>query len=115
MTFGERLRQLRMSRYLTQKQLAEALDLSQTGIASYENNMREPSFKIIQRFADFFGVPMSSMLPTDNSAEQEFAQQMADAFKLNPKLVTLFKLTRDMNDTGLNAVITVAKAIAKRD
>ena len=115
MTFGERLRSLRQSRYLSQQKLANDLKISQTAVASYENNLREPSFAMLQRLADYFSVPLSTMLPTDNSAEQEFAQQLADAFKLNPKLVTLFKLTRDMESTDLDAIISVAKAIGKRD
>lgn len=55
-TFGQRLRELRMSKGLTQKRLAEYFQLSESTIGMYERDEREPSFQLIKGFADFFNV-----------------------------------------------------------
>lgn len=112
MTFGERLKQLRISRYLTQQKLADDLQISQSAIASYESNVREPSFSTVRAIANYFCVPASSMMPMDDSADMEFAQQVADSMHNNQRLAELFKYTRDMTDQELDAVLTVARALA---
>ena len=113
MTFGERLKQLRISRYLTQQKLANDLKISQSAIASYEIGAREPkNFEQIKKIAAYFGVPASSMIPMDDSADMEFAQQVADSMRSNQRLAELFKYTRDMTDQELDAVLTVARALA---
>ena len=42
MTFGERLKQIRMDRNMSQEELATILETSKQVISRYENNQRSP-------------------------------------------------------------------------
>ena len=50
--FGERLRQIRRERGLTQKQFAEKIGSNERGIQRYESGDREPAFRVILAILD---------------------------------------------------------------
>ena len=49
---GNQLRALRRSQFLTQKQLAQKLELSEQCISSWETDSRKPSLSSWRRLAD---------------------------------------------------------------
>lgn len=60
--FASRLREVRKSRSLRQKDLADALNLAQTTIANYEQNTRFPDEATLARLADFLHVSFDYLL-----------------------------------------------------
>lgn len=56
MTWNEKLRCERLSKGLSQKQVAEQLQISRTGYANYEHGTREPSFDVLRRICDFYDI-----------------------------------------------------------
>lgn len=60
--FPQRLNQLRTTRKVTQKELADYLHVSQNAVFNWENGKREPSIDVIEKIADYFGVSYSSMM-----------------------------------------------------
>lgn len=58
MNFGERLKQLRAVRNLTQKQLAIETETSERGIQNYEMGIRKPAFDVLIALADYFDVSL---------------------------------------------------------
>lgn len=58
MNFNERLKAIRISRNLTQKQVYESVGMSALGYQRYEYGDREPAFKNLLALADFFGVSL---------------------------------------------------------
>ena len=52
--FGERLKELRRERGITQKQLAEVLEVSKTTICQWETMKQEPSIEMLMKLADLF-------------------------------------------------------------
>lgn len=112
MKFSDNLRNLRIQRGLTQMQLAEGLKTSQSSITSWEQERREPDFKTIQKLADFFNVPLSSLLPSDDSISQDYINVVTETFKKNQKLKTLFDLVKNFDDGDLNVLISVAESIS---
>lgn len=56
MTIGERIREVRKSRGLTQKELGERLGLSYQSIAQWENDLRKPKSETILKIAGALGV-----------------------------------------------------------
>ena len=56
MTIGERTREIRKSRGLTQKELGERLGLSYQSIAQWENDLRKPKSETILKIASALGV-----------------------------------------------------------
>ena len=59
---GERIAQLRRNKGLSQATLAQALSLSTSTIAMYEQGRREPSVSTIIALADTLGVTIDYLL-----------------------------------------------------
>jgi transcriptional regulator with XRE-family HTH domain len=60
--FGERTRLLRVSRGLTQRQLAEKIGVGRTTVGMYESGLREPSCEIAQRLAAVLSTTVDYLL-----------------------------------------------------
>ena len=58
MTCKERIKELRTSKGLTQKQLAEETKLSVRGVQNYELGERVPTLQAVIALADFFDVSL---------------------------------------------------------
>lgn len=63
--FGERLKILRISKGLTQEQLARRLNLTKSVVSAYELGMRKPSINIVIKIAAIFGVTTDYLLGVD--------------------------------------------------
>ena len=111
--FGDNLRNLRIQCGLTQMQLAKDLQTSQSAITSYEASKREPSFMVIERMAEYFGVPMSALLPSNDTTDDEFVNIIAESIHQNPKLGLLFDKIRKFKESDLDAVLAVVNAISR--
>lgn len=61
MDFAKRLKDLRVSRGLTQDDLARELNLVKSSISMYENGKRKPSFEVLEAIADYFNVNMDTL------------------------------------------------------
>lgn len=62
MTFGERLKILRLEKGLTQTELGKHFNLGKTAISLYETNARFPDKEILAKMADFFDCSMDYLL-----------------------------------------------------
>lgn len=62
MDFGTRLKNLRMQRGLSQRQLAQIIGCSHQSIAIYEQNGNMEKIKILQKLCEFFGVSMDYLI-----------------------------------------------------
>ena len=60
--FGERVKQLRSERNLTQPQLAQAIGIEQSYLSKLENDMSVPSADIFQAILKAFGVDVATFL-----------------------------------------------------
>ncbi|MCL2675053.1 MAG: helix-turn-helix domain-containing protein [Firmicutes bacterium] len=62
MKFGQILRELRLEKDMTQKQLADVFNVHQTTVKDWELRGCEPSYEILSRLANFFGVTADYLL-----------------------------------------------------
>ena len=113
MTFGENLRMLRMSAGLSQTELAEAIGVSQVAVSGWETGKKEPNFETCEAIADYFNVPLSSVIVTRDPSTTDLAYLVADSLHSNPKLALLFDRARLLNDADLDVVFSVVNAISK--
>lgn len=51
-----RIKEIRLQKKVSQKDLAESIDITRQAISLYEKNLRTPSPKVWQALADFFNV-----------------------------------------------------------
>lgn len=61
-SFGEHLKSLRLSKRITQKQLAELTGTSERGIQNYELNQRKPTYDILISLADYFDISLDYLV-----------------------------------------------------
>ncbi len=62
MSFGERLRELRLQEGLYQKDIAEFLNVKIATVSAWEKNINEPDITTIKKLASFFHVTTDFLL-----------------------------------------------------
>ena len=62
MDFGERLKELRKQKKLTQQQLGDVVHVSKVSISGYERGERSPDRETLTALADYFGVSTDYLL-----------------------------------------------------
>lgn len=75
MKLGNVLKELLDLHSITQKQLAEELDLSPSALGNYIQGTREPDYGTLIRIADYFHVTIDFLL--NHSVEEEISQKEA--------------------------------------
>ena len=62
---GNRIKQIRVSQRMTQKELADRLNVSKSTIGMWENNKREPDLNTIQNIAFALGCHLYDLIETN--------------------------------------------------
>ena len=101
MTFGERFKQLRLRKRLTQEKLADKFFLNKSSISRYEQDKQMPEIDLLEKFSDFFGVSVDHLLgkndnTTDSSANNR-TKSLEDYIK-EAETLMLFGEVMDEND-----------------
>ena len=65
--FSERLKELRLSSGLTQKEVAEKVGLTKNALGNYEAGIREPYLTILIKLCDLFDVSADYLLGRNDS------------------------------------------------
>ena len=102
MTFGERLRVLRLEKKLTLRELAKELDISFSALGKYERNERQPDFETLEKLADYFNVSIDYLLGRKKIPIPE-EQNEADfqAFANTPELQVFYKELQVSNEDAV--------------
>lgn len=82
MAFADTLKRLRLSKGLTQEELANGTGLAKSSISMYESGRRKPSFEVLEAFADFFNVDMNTLWETRPMEQSPASGDLPD---LTPK------------------------------
>lgn len=70
--FGKHLRKLREAKGMMQRELADALDIKQNTLSSYENGKRYPEMFTLLKIANYFDVSLDDLVyKIDVEANQE--------------------------------------------
>ncbi|QAS52841.1 helix-turn-helix domain-containing protein [Halobacillus litoralis] len=87
---GNRLKELRREKKLTQAELGKIIHVSKVSISGYESGDRSPDTENLRELADFFGVTTDYLLgrseDPNKTEEEEF-----NAFANNPDLQKWYK------------------------
>lgn len=75
--FSERLKELRKSKGITQKQLSNAIGVTERAIVGYESGKMKPAFDAINSLADFFGTSTDYLIGRDEG------QNKGESYLLN--------------------------------
>lgn len=77
---GNRIKEIRKSQGLSQRDVAKKLEMAFSTYSNYENNNREPNFETLKRIADVLGVSVAQLVNDEAVADEETSlfQQMMD-------------------------------------
>lgn len=106
--FKERLKELRKSKGLSQKQLAEKTGISVHTINSYESGRRDPNTKNLQILQDFFQVSQGFLLG-ELKSDDFFKDQEVIDLNLDTVLtqISMFKQNMKISESYQNRVATL--------
>ena len=69
-SIGSNIKSLRESNNITQKELADAIGVTDKAVSTWELDIKTPRMGSIQRIADYFGVKKSDIIEDKNSANK---------------------------------------------
>ena len=99
---GQRIKTMRLSRGMTQADLARAINQSQSSITMYETGRREPDFETMEAFADVFNVPLASLMSSDVSSYDPVYSDQPKNDEIRLLIRGLNKLTPEQIEQATN-------------
>ena len=97
----DRLKNLRNSRRLSQKDFAQALEVSQQTVASWESGRTEPSNAALTAIADYFNVSADYLLGRDATKAPSLSEEQRN-------LLSGFD---NLNSAGRNLLVGVLNSL----
>lgn len=100
MSFGERLKEARILRGLTQKQLAERLNIGSTTVTGYEKDNSEPNMVTINKIMEILKID-ANFLFQDEATELYKNEASPEEFE---NIVKKYRFLKTYSPNGLNVV-----------
>ena len=118
MLFAERIKELREEATLSQKELANKLNLSQSAITKLENNLREPTGTTLIAYADFFDVSLDYLVGREDYGRSfEYNLERREhkvLYPLSENEETLVTSFRKMSVFGQQSILIQVTALAEK-
>ncbi len=108
MTFGGRLKALRIEHNLTQSELAKKINLSKANVSKYEADLVEPNLDTLAMISVLFDVSINYLLGVPDKAAP--AEQ-----PISEKQETVLKLAKQLSDEDMRKLIDYAELLKKAD
>jgi transcriptional regulator with XRE-family HTH domain len=89
--FSQRLKQLRTDKHWTQAQVAKKIGVTASMVSSYETDIRLPSYEVMIRIADIFGVTVDYLLGREGTRNLDISRLSSEAAALVCSLVELLE------------------------
>lgn len=97
--FAKRLKELRLSLNLTQKEFADKVDLTASALSAYENNVKNPSVAVAKRIAEKINVSIDWLCGlSDKMTPNDDIVTYSDAIKAFDKLDEAFSIRINIAD-----------------
>lgn len=100
MAFGERLKEARLMRGYTQKQLAEKLGIAGTTVTGYEKNNSEPNMLVISKIMNILNVDANFLFQDDIEKSESLPKE--SEYRLIKKYSDLDQHGKEMVDFVLD-------------
>ena len=112
---GDKLKQLRKSKNMSQKRLGEILNLSQSAIGMIESNKNGASSEKLKEIADYFGVSIDFLIKDSNKTEEFEILDMSTQFIPVPIVGTIRAGQPMLAEDNIQGYIPVLKNTLKLD
>ena len=105
----ERLKQLRISNKLYQKDVAEKIGVDRSTYVKYENGQSEPNFEILKRLADLFNVSIDYLLGHDDKKKEP-----AKVDELDEMRSKLLKIYNSASEEEKKVIFRIVETLAHK-
>ena len=99
--FGDRFKEQRQKKGLTQQELADIFHINRSSISRYEKNQQVPEVQLLQKICDFFEVSIDYLVNGDTN-ENNSSQIKNTLF--GKKFIHLKQISLDTNPIVLNQI-----------
>jgi len=89
--FSQRLRKLRHMKRLTQEQVARKIGVTASMVSSYETDIRLPSYEVLIKIANLFGVTVDYLLCREDKRFLDISALSDDEAAVVCDMVNLLK------------------------
>ena len=106
---GENIRRLRKEANMTQKDLADKLEISVSNITKYEKEQLEPNLNILKKLGEVFNISADELLNSDTKTttlSDDFINFVIHKYKLNINV-------KDISDKDKELLLNIAVATSK--
>lgn len=111
-TLGKRIREARIKKGLTQRQLAELVGVKHNSISDWENDKNKPYADMVELLLGALEIDANTLLGWDNPQQLENdAQKLANKILNNPKIKKALPLISSLSDTDLEMVLNFIKRL----
>lgn len=84
---GEKIKKVRESQGMKQKDFADALELSQAAVSQFESGARQPTPKTIEKICEVLGITWEKLVGEENKENFEKAMLMRNLKGLSPESI----------------------------
>ena len=113
MSFGDRLKEARIMKGYTQKQLAEKLNIGGTTVTGYEKDNSEPSMNTISKIMEILDVDANFLFQDESYETTQEEKELSEKIKnLAKKYRALDSFGRQTVDIVLDREVTRAKELS---
>lgn len=108
-TIGENIRRLRKEANITQKELADKLEISVSNVTKYEKGQLEPNLAILKKICEIFNISANELLNADTSSSilsDNFINFVIRKYKLDINV-------EDISDKDKELILNLATATSK--
>lgn len=120
--FGERLKKIRKSKKITQKNLADSIQVAQSTIANYENNTRFPGRDKLKELSENLNVSIDYLLGISDVSwiEHDIREKEDNLQETFKNLIDLFisekneeakELIKDLNEDGIGSIKIIEEVL----
>jgi transcriptional regulator with XRE-family HTH domain len=115
--FGEKLRELRKAKNLSQKQMAHDLSLSPAYLSALEHGHRgKPSWALVQQLIAYFGIIWDEAEELEELARISHPKITVDTSGLDPKVTEFVNvIARDIRKIELNKIQKMLKILENNE
>lgn len=113
-TLGERIRNARKAKNLTQKQLAELIGAKHNSISDWENNKNKPDADTLELLMGALDIDANTLLGWNNHDQiKADAEELANEILSNKKVKEILPLLINLNDDDINLVKNFIQRLVK--
>lgn len=115
--FSDKLRELRFQNKMTQRDLADILDVTQAAVSKYESNNMIPPQDILLKIADYFNVSTDYLLGREDnkafSEQERKVMELREELRRSPAKRILFDVTKNATEEEILTTVRLFEALTK--